>query len=92
MLCVHWAGWDGLVIFGALGAIAHALRSAGVPKWGLWAGMAVVVQFARKTTSIVPPDQRIAWWPAWGWFAIYVVSQVALTAATRRAAQHRKTV
>ena len=62
-------GMQALCMFPALAAMAMLLRiGAGLSKYVVWAIMAVVVQFARRTTPIVPPAQRIAvspWlWPA----------------------------
>ena len=52
---------------GALAAAAQAVRMLGCNKYALWAGMAVVVHYARRTTTIVHPTERYSWWPWWGW-------------------------
>lgn len=54
-------------MFPALACAAFLLRAGvGLSKYAVWAIMAVAIQYARRATSILPPDQRIAW-PAWGW-------------------------
>ena len=81
--CVYWAGVDGLFIFGALAAAAQAVRMLGCNKYALWAGMAVVVHYARRTTTIVHPTERYSWWPWWGWPLAYVAANVLVTAVTK---------
>jgi hypothetical protein len=68
----YWAGWDGLTIVAAVGQTAQTFRVLGVSKYVVWAVTAVVVQYARRTTTIVPPGQRYAWWPWWGWPVLYL--------------------
>ena len=80
--CVYWAGADGLFIFAALAAAAQTARILGANKYAVWAAMAAVVQLARRTTTIVPAEERFSGWPWWGWFAAYVAANVAVNVAT----------
>ena len=80
--CVYWAGADGLFIFAALAAAAQTARVLGANKYAIWAAMAAVVQLARRTTTIVPAEERFSSWPWWGWFAAYVAANVAVNVAT----------
>jgi len=62
-------GVQALAMFPALACCACLLRvGLGLNKYVVWAVMAAVVQLARRTTPIVPPEQRIdvhEWmWPA----------------------------
>ena len=61
-------GVQALCMFPALAACVTLLRvGAGLSKYVVWAVMATLIQFARRTTPIVPPEQRIANWPEWAW-------------------------
>jgi len=67
---VRLGGVDASLMFAALALGAGSLRMlCGLNKYLVWAIMSVVVQFARRCTVIVPPEERYEWWPAWGWAA-----------------------
>lgn len=74
-----WAGRDGLCMIFAIAAAAMTLRiPAGLSKYAVWAVIAVVIQYARATTTIAPPEARIAV-PAWTWPLAAAVSIGILT-------------
>ena len=89
-------GLQALCMFPALAALALLLRvGAGLSKYIVWLVMAVVVQFARRTTPIVPREQQIdvpEWlWPAaaaamlasaYGLFALRTAQRAAARAAS----------
>ena len=67
----------------------------GLNKYLMWAFMSIVVQFARRTTPIVPPEQRVAV-PEWLWptaaalaisgaFALFVIRSAQSRAAAAEA-------
>jgi len=61
-------GLQALCMFPALAAAAMLLRiGLGLNKYMVWAAMAMLVQYARRTTMIVPPAQRVTisevFWP-----------------------------
>lgn len=61
-------GVQALCMFPAIASCAMLLRiGAGFSKYLVWGIMAMVCQFARAATPIVPPEQRIQAWPEWGW-------------------------
>ena len=61
----------------------------GLSKYLVWAIMAVVVQFARRATPIVPPDQRIEV-PEWFWpSAAVLMLTTAYGLFVRRSMQRR---
>lgn len=67
---VAWMGWGGLPMMPAVAAGAMLLRAhAGLSKYATWAAVTAAVAWARHTTSVVPANQRVAWWPDWGWLA-----------------------
>ena len=62
-------------MFPTLAAWACLLRvGVGLNKYVVWAIMSVVVQFARRTTTIVPASARFDGWPEWAWPVLVVVS------------------
>ena len=73
----QWCGLQGLFMFPALAACAMLLRvGLGMSKYLVWGIMGVAVQYARKTSLIVPPEERYTGWPEWAW---PVCSAVGLT-------------
>ena len=65
-----YMGLAGIALAPTLAIIAMMLRiHVGLSKYIVWAAMAAVVTWARYTTPIVAPHQRILWWPDWGWTA-----------------------
>jgi len=68
MEVVRCGGVDALFMFVALALTAGSLRMLlGLNKYLVWGAMAVLVQFARRCTVIVPQELRYAAWPSWGW-------------------------
>merc|ERR1719310_1967136 len=84
-------------MFPALAACVALLRiGLNLNKYVVWAIMAVAVQFARRTTPIVPPAERFASWPDWAWpvltlvtltsaFGVFYVKNAAREAAREKA-------
>ena len=73
-----WAGREGVFMLVALSSIAMVLRiPMGMSKYTIWAIFAIVIQYARATTVIVPEQMRIphpAWvWPTAALFAIGIL-------------------
>ena len=67
MEVITCGGFDALFMFAALAVGAGSLRMLlGLNKYLVWAIMSVIVQFARRCTVVVPPEERFAW-PIWGW-------------------------
>ena len=61
-------GMQALFMFPCMAACAMLLRvGLGLNKYVVWAIMGMATQFARKASTIVPPSERFAWWPEWGW-------------------------
>lgn len=61
-------GVQALCMFPTLAALTALLRiGAGLNKYLVWAIMAMLIQFARRTTPIVPDELRISSWPEWAW-------------------------
>jgi len=94
MEVVNWGGIDALFMFVALAVTAGSLRMLlGMNKYVMWAIMSVVVQYARRASAIVPPSERVAGWPVWGWPAavtgLCTVFVVGAFAKEKRRAQER---
>jgi len=71
-------GVQALCMFPALACAAMLLRiGVGLNKYAVWAIMAALVQYARRTTPIVPAAQRLSGWPEWGWPVAAVVGVAA---------------
>ena len=71
-------GMQALCMFPALAAMAMLMRvGAGISKYIVWMVMAVIVQYARRTTDIVPKAQHIDV-PEWMWPA---AAAITLTSA-----------
>jgi hypothetical protein len=61
-------GAQALFMFPCVAACAMLLRvGLGLNKYLVWAIVGGAIQLARRTTEIVPAEQRFAEWPAWGW-------------------------
>jgi hypothetical protein len=57
-----------LFMFPTLAACACLLRvGLGLDKYLVWSIISIAIQFARRTTTIVPPSQRFDGWPEWAW-------------------------
>ena len=68
-------GVQALCMFPALAAWACLLRvGVGLNKYLVWGIMSVVVQFARRTTTIVPEADRFKGWPEWAWPVLLILS------------------
>ena len=85
-------GFQALAMFPALAAAAMLLRiGAGLNKYLVWLVMSVVVQYARRTTVIVPPADRLPV-PEWFWPTVAALmlsasfGLFAVRSAQRRAA------
>jgi len=78
-------GVDAILMFVSLAMAAFLLRAAaGLPKYAVWTVMAVAMQYARRTTTIVPEASRLAGWPAWGWPAALLACAAGVLALTLR--------
>lgn len=74
-------GLQAICMMFALCFCAFLLRAgAGLPKYVVWALASLGVQYARRTTQMVPPAARLQGWPAWGWSAALLVSGAAVFA------------
>lgn len=79
---IRLGGVDAIFMFVALALVAGSLRMfCGLNKYLVWAIMSVVVQFARRCTVIVPPEERYEFWPVWGWPAASVALAGVFVAA-----------
>jgi len=68
-------GIQALAMFPTLAALTALLRiGLGLNKYLVWAIMAAVIQMARCTTTIVPPEQRLQGWPEGAWPALAATS------------------
>lgn len=85
-------------MFPTLAALTALLRiGAGLNKYLVWAIMAMLIQFARRTTPIVPDELRISSWPEWAWPVLAATTMVRVHASIRmlvlpptRASQQRQ--
>lgn len=73
-------------MFPALACTAMLLRvGGGLSKYAVWAIMAVIVEYARRCTTIVPETERLRWWPLWGWpAALAAAAGLTATLAIRQ--------
>ena len=86
-----------MCMFPALAATVALLRiGLNLNKYVVWAIMSVAVQYARRTTPIVPDADRLAGWPEWAWpvlavgtlaiaFSVFVRKNAAREAARAKA-------
>ena len=83
MLEIHnHGGVETFLMFSTLAVTAFSLRAfGGLSKYVVWALMSVLVQFARRTTPIVPAEERLSIWPAWGWAVLAPTATATFAAA-----------
>jgi len=73
-------GVQAMFMFPALASATCLLRvGAGLNKYVVWAILSALIQFARRTTTLVPPEQRITGWPEIAW-PVLATSSLALSA------------